>query len=87
MSESSVDIRYFESLDTIVSDVGHKVDVVDIKLALQLSLGIYCAEEVDLVLVEILPHLLHHPYISEELGTQVAVAHHHFLYHTEMRVD
>ena len=58
VSESPIDIRHFKSLNTIVSDVGHKVDIVDIKFALQLSLGINLSEKVDFVFVEIFSHLL-----------------------------
>ena len=38
--DAPVDIRYFEALNTIVGDVGHKIYVVNIELALLLAFGI-----------------------------------------------
>ena len=87
MAEPSVDKRYFQSLDTIMSDVGNKIHVVNVELSVSLSVGIYFSEKFNLVLVEILAHFLHRPDVTEELGAQVAVAHHRFLDHAQVSVD
>ena len=65
--DTPVYIRYFEALNTIVGDVGHKIYVVNIELALLLAFGIDLAEEFDFCVVKALANLLHHPDIAEEL--------------------
>ncbi len=44
MSYATVNVRHLESLDTIMGDVGNKVDVVNVKLSVFLALGINCAK-------------------------------------------
>ena len=87
VAESAADIWHFESLDTVVCYVGNKFHVVDVKLSVSLSVFIHFAEEFYFVLVEVFPHFLHHPDVTEEGSTQVAVSHHRLLNHAQMRVD
>ena len=68
-------------------DVGHQVDVVNIKFALALPFGINLSEKLNLIFIEILSHLFHHPNVAEKLSTQVAVAHDGLANHAQMRID
>ena len=84
---ATVDVGHLEALDTVVGDVGHEVDIVDVELALLLSLGKDLAEQLYLGQVEMLAHLLDHPDVAEELGAQVSVAHHRLANHVQVGVD
>ena len=55
--DTSVDIRHFQALDTIVGDVGHQFNVVDVKLSVFLAFGIYLAEQFYFLVIEMLAHL------------------------------
>ena len=87
VAQPPVDERHLQALDAVVGDVGDQIDVVDVKLAVGLGFGIDLAEEFDLVLVEVLAHLLHLPDVAEELRAQVAVADDGLLDHAQMGVD
>ena len=82
--DTSVNIRYFQSLDTIVGDVGHKIHIVDVKLTIFLTFRIDLTEEFDFGIVKMLTHLLYHPDVTEELCTQVAVSDHRLADHTQI---
>ena len=86
MTQTATDIWHFQSLDAIVGDVGYEFHVVDVELSFALAVGIHLAEEFYLILVEMLPHLLHHPDVAKEGGSQITVSHHGFLYHAQMGV-
>ena len=68
-------------------DVGNKIDILNIEFPVGLSLCIHLAEKLYFVLVEVLAHLFHHPYIAEELGSEVSVAHHRLANHAQVRVN
>ena len=87
MGDTAIDIGYFKAFDTIVGDVGHQIDVVDVELAVFLSFGIDFAEELDLCVIEVFTHFLNHPDVTEEFGTQVTIAHHRLTDHTQMGVN
>ena len=87
MSYAAVDIRHLKTFDAIVRDVGNKVHVVNIELALLFSLGKDLAEKLHLSTVETLAHLLHHPDVTEEFGTEVSVTNDRLTNHGQMRVD
>ena len=87
MRDTSVDIRYFQSLDTIVGDVGHEIHIVDVKLSVFLTFRIDLTEEFDLCIVKMLAHLLYHPDITEEFCTQVTISHHRLTNHTQVGID
>ena len=84
---STIYIRYFESLDTVVGDIGHQVNIVNIELTVFLTFGIYLTEELNLSIVEVAAHLLYHPDVAEELGTQVSVAYYGLTNHAQVGVD
>lgn len=87
VAETAADIRHFEALDTIVSYVGHQLNIVNVELAVELSVGINLAEQLYLVLVKVFSYLLNHPYISEKGRAKIAVAHHGLLNHVQMGVN
>ena len=87
MGDTAVDIRHFETLDTLVGDVGHEVDVVDVELTVFLTFRIDLTEEFDLSVVEMLAHLLYHPDVTEELSTQVTIAYYRLTDHAQVGVD
>ena len=87
MTQATIDERHLKTLDTIVRDIGNHVNILDIKLTVGLALGIDLAEELHLVLVEVLTHLLHRPDIPEELSAQVTVAHHRLLDGDKVGID
>src|SRR5574344_1459608 len=69
MGNTTIDIRHFKSLDTIVGDVSYKIYVFYVKLACLLALCIYLTEQFHFCIIKVLTHLLHHPYITEKLST------------------
>ena len=87
VAKSPVDIRHLKTLDAIVGDVGNKVDIVNVKLALCPTLGIYFAKQFYLILIKVFADFLHHPYIAEKLGAKVTVAHHGLLNHAQMSIN
>ena len=87
MSQTAIDERNFQALDTIVGDVGHQVNIVDVKLTGILALAIDTTEDFDFILIKVLSHLLHHPDVAEKLSAQITITHHSLLNHTEMGID
>ena len=87
MRDAPIYIRYFEALDAIVGDVGHQVHVFNVELAVLLAFGKHLAEQLHLSQVEMLAHLLDHPDVAEELGPQIAVAHHSLTDHAQVGVN
>ena len=87
MGNAAVDVRHLEALDTIVGDVGHQIDIVDVELAVILALAEHLAEQFNLGIVEITAHLLDHPDVTEELRTQITIAHHRLANHAQMHVN
>ena len=87
MGDTSVDVRHLKTFDTVVRDVGHELYVVDVELAVFFSFGIDLAEELDLCVVEVFAHFLHHPDVAEELGTEVTVSDHRLSDHAQVGVD
>ena len=51
MSDTAIDIWHLKALDTIVCDIGHKVDIVNVELSLLFAVGIYFSEEGDFLLI------------------------------------
>ena len=87
MAQTSIDKWNLETFDTIVSNIGHQIDVINIKLTIFSSFGINSSENLYLVFIEVLSRFLNHPDVSEELSTEVTVSYNRFLDHTEVSID
>ena len=87
MAQTSIDKWNLETFDTIVSNIGHQIDVINIKLTIFSSFGINSSENLYLVFIEVLTRVLNYPDVSEELSTEVTVSYNRFLDHTEVSID
>ena len=87
MGYAPIDVGNFKTLDAVVGDVGHEVYVVNIELAVFLSLRVDLTEKLDFLVIEILAYLLYHPDVSEKLGTQVSVTHNGLANHVQVSVN
>ena len=87
VGNTSIYIRYLKSLYTIMCNISHKVYVVYIKLTVFLPLGIHLTEKFYLCIVEVTAYFLNHPDVTEELCTQITIAHYSLTNHTQMGID
>ena len=68
VAQATIDEGHLKALDAIMGDVGHKIHIVDVKLAVGLAVGVNLTKQFDLVLVEVLANLFHRPDVAEKLG-------------------
>ena len=87
ITQTTIDIRNLESFDAIMDDVNRHTNICDIKLSLTNTLHDDLRNEIHLGTVKLLTHLLHQPDVTEELGTQIAIAYHGFLDKTKVGVN
>ena len=87
MTDTTAYIWHLKSFNTIMRDICHQVHIVYLKLTNGLTLGIYLAEYLQFIFIEVLTHLLHHPNVTEKSSTKVTVAHDGLLNHVKMRIN